>query len=96
MLGSVERLTGTHSSGAVTDELNSIIRLLKNTCPGDADICFEFDRNLQVHIDVRKQEDVTLVQAVLPTLGGELFSGIRLGRTPRRPFCHRVSAQVDR
>ena len=96
MTGTVERLPVPISSHAVTDELNRILVLLREACPPGADIGFDFDGDLHVHIDVRKREEVTLIQAILPTLGMGLFDGISLGSTPHRPFFHRISALVAR
>lgn len=95
-IGSLERFPGPLSSSLITDELTKLSLLLRQVCPNDAVISFEFDGILYVHIDVRKGEDVTLVQAILPTLGMGLFHDLAIGKTPQRPFCHRVSARVAR
>lgn len=84
------------TTGTVTEELTRILALLRQSCPPEAVISFDFDGELHVHIDVRKKEDVTLVQAMLPMLGMGLFDCIRLGSTPHRPFFHRISALVAR
>ena len=94
--GSIERLPGAAQSTAVTDELNRILIMLREACPANAKISFDFDGRLHVHIDVRKREDVTLIEAMLPSLGLGLFHSISRGDTPNHPFYHRVSAQVDR
>lgn len=92
----VEQIRGTLASTAVTDELARIMTLLRTVCPADATIGFEFAGRLQVNIDVRKREDVLLIQAVLPTIEGSLFHGLNLGNTPNRAFFHRITAEVAR
>ena len=94
--GSVERLPVALQSTTITDELNRILTMLREACPAMAKISFDFDGKLHVHIDVRKREDVTLIEAMLPSLGLGLFHSISRGDTPHHPFYHRVSAQVDR
>ena len=92
----VERLPGPISASVVTSELNKFASLLRSLCPPDAHVSFDFDGKLCVHIDVRKQEEVTLVQAMLPALGMGLFDNLSVGRTPNRPFFHRITAVVTR
>ena len=96
MAGNVERLPGAFSPTVVSDELRRIRALLQAVCPGDSIISFDFDGRLQVHIDVRKREEVMLIQALLPTLEMGLFNNINLGNTPHRPFFHRITAEVAR
>lgn len=79
---------------AVTEELTRILGMLREVCPNDAVISFDFDGDLHVHIDVRRREEVTLLEALLPTLGGGLFHSLSRGATPHHPFFHRVSALV--
>lgn len=81
-------------STAVTDELTRILNMLREACPAEATISFDFDGQLHVHIDVRKREDITLLEATLPLLGGGLFHSLGRGATPHHPFFHRVSALV--
>lgn len=94
--GTVERLPSAYSATSVTDELNEILALLRHAFPDAAAISFDFDGRLHVHIDLRMREEVTLAQAVLPTLGAGLFDAISLRSTPHHPFLHRVSALVSR
>lgn len=68
--------------------------LIRGALPEAADVSFTFDGRLQVHIDVRKREDVTLVELVLPNIEPGLFEGANRGRTPGHPFHHRVTAYV--
>jgi hypothetical protein len=94
--GSVERLPTASHSAVVSDELNRVLAMLRESCPKQSQISFDFDGRLHVHIDVRKREDVILVEAILPTMGLGLFHTISHGETPHHPFFHRISAIVDR
>lgn len=82
------------NSTAVTDELNRILAMLREAAPRGAVISFDFDGRLHVHLDVRRREDVTQLEAVLPTLGAGLFYNLTRGSTPHHPFFHRISAVV--
>ena len=93
MTGTVERLP-MPSSTVITDELNRILAMLRDLAPRDATISFDFDGQLHAHIDVKKREEVTVLETVLPVVGGGLFQDLRLSGTPGRPFCHRLSAVV--
>jgi hypothetical protein len=93
---SVELLPASQQSTVVSDELNRILVILRETCPEGARISFDFDGTLHVHIDVRKREDATVVQTLLPKVGAGLFQKISLGGTPHHPFFHRVSAHISR
>ncbi len=92
----VEPFPTPSPSAAVSDELNRILTMLRQACPRDSQISFDFDGKLHVHIDVRNREEVALVESMLPAIGLGLFHGITRGGTPHHPFFHRVSALVDR
>ena len=92
----VERLPSLEPSTAVTDELGRLLSMLRDACPKNAIISFAFNGTLHVHIDVRTQQDGTLVEAMLPSLGLGLFHDVVRGSTPHHPFYHRVSARVAR
>jgi hypothetical protein len=98
--GNVRRLPGsfssTKASTVVSDELGRIVALLRAACPPDSTISFDFDGRLQVHLDIRKREEVLLIQATLPMLEAGLFEIVNLGNTPGRPFFHRITANVAR
>lgn len=81
-------------SPAISDELTRISTMIRSALPEVAGVSFSFDGRLQVHIDVRKREDVTVVELVLPKLEPGLFESIGRGRTPGHPFHHRVTATV--
>lgn len=95
-IGTVEPFRGPTPSTAVSDELNRILTLLRDACPENSHVSFDFDGRLHVHIDVRKREDVTIVEMILSKLGAGLFYGISRSGTPHHPFFHRVSAIVAR
>lgn len=93
---SVETFPGLVPSTEVTDELSRLRSMVREICPPDAMISFDFDDRLHLHIDVRDKIDVALIEARLPTLGSGLFYGITHGSTPLHHFFHRVSALVAR
>ena len=82
---------------SASDELGKLMEMLRATCPEATAIRFDYDGELRVHLDVRNRDDVAMIEAVLPVLGGgRLFYGLTRGATPLHPFHHRVSALVDR
>ena len=89
----VEHFPLQHST-TVTDELNRILSMLRVVTPQDATISFDFDGRLHVHIDVRRREEVTVLESVLPALGCGLFHSLRRGSVPHHPFFHRISTLV--
>jgi hypothetical protein len=90
----IDRFQFASRSGAVSDELTRITTLIRSALPEVAGVSLSFDSKLQVHIDVRRREDVTVVELILPNLEPGLFQGIGRGRTPGHPFHHRVTAGV--
>lgn len=94
MSGNVEPFPQERHTTA-TDELNRILAILRDICPRDAHISFDFDGRLHVHIDVRNREEITVIEATLPTLGHGLFHSLSRGSTPHHPFFHRLSALVS-
>jgi hypothetical protein len=85
----------------VSAELTKILDALRVACPAHAEISFDFDGALHVHVDVRNLEDVARIESILPTLYMGLptlymgiFDDIRRNSIPHRPFFHRVSATV--
>lgn len=92
----VERLPTAISQSPITDELGRIFAALQQSIPDAAQISFDFDGKLHVHIDVRRREQIMLIEAMLPALcGGGRFHTINLGKTPHHPFMHRISAMVN-
>lgn len=95
--GKVDALPEVAQPTFVSDELGRLHSLLRDAFPDVHQITFEFDGKLSVHMDTRKKEQVALIRERLPYLvGGRLFSQVRTGETPKRPFDHRVSAVVAR
>lgn len=93
---SLERFPVQSRANFVSDELGTILASLVEACPPRSNIGFHFDGKLHVHIDVRAVEDVTRVEALLPSIGAGMFHTIKRGSTPGHPFFHRVSALVER
>jgi hypothetical protein len=92
-LSTVEPFPVQHST-TVAGELDRILGMLRDISPANAAISFDFDGQLHVHIDVRRREEITLLEAVLPSLGCGLFHSLSRGATPHHPFFHRISALV--
>ena len=91
----VERIA-VPSHSLVTDELEKLTAMLREVCPRDAMITFEYDGRLRLHIQLRRSEDVTKMEAILPTLFGGIFHAVQRGQVGRGSFLHRVSALVAR
>lgn len=83
---SVEMFPASAQVAVVSDELNRILVLLREACPHDARISFDFDGTLHVHIDVRKREDASCVATLLPGVRSGLFEKVRLGQHRITPF----------
>jgi hypothetical protein len=94
--GNVERISIASQSTAVSDELAKLTGMLREACPPDAAIGFEYEGKLLVHIYLRRSEDAIRVEMVLPMLFGGIFQNVQRGQAGRRSFLHRVSALVAR
>ena len=92
----VERIAVLSPAAPVTDELKKLTAVLQKICPTDANIAFEFDGKLHLHVQLRRFEDVTRLETALPSLCGGIFHDIRHGQVGRHSFLHRVSALVER
>jgi hypothetical protein len=92
----VDRLHGDKRSTVVSDELDKLLTLLRDSLPREAAISFLFDGKLHLRIDVRQLEQVLAIEMVLPTLGGGIFHDVQRGQAPNHSFMHRVTARVDR
>ncbi len=93
---SVDRLPSQPRSMIVSDELNRLTTLLRESCPPEANITFHFNGRLYVHIDVRELQQVVAIELLLPTLGAGIFHDVQRGQAPRHAFLHRITALVDR
>ena len=67
-------------------------RILREVCPPESVISFEYDGALRLNIDVRRVEDVARIEALLPSLCGGIFHGAQRRLTARHSFFHRISA----
>ncbi len=79
----------------VTDELGSILRTVRERCPADARISFDFDGRLRLHVDVRTSEEVSKVETALASSRAGMFHSFSCGKTPHHPFFRRLSAVID-
>lgn len=94
--GNVQQIFGVAQSTPVTDELRKLACALKPHCPCDTIITFEFEEKLRLHVDLRRFEDMTTIEALLPTICGGIFGNVRRGNAVGHPFFHRVSAIITR
>lgn len=92
----VECISVPSQSTPVSDELTKLTAVLRDICPRDANIAFEFDGQLHLNVQLRRFEDVTRLETALPTLCGGIFHDVRHGQVGRHSFLHRVSALVAR
>ena len=91
----IQPIRGPQRTMAISEELGRLTSALREICPPDGVITFEYDGALHLHIDVRRVEDVTKVEALLPSLCGGIFHGVQRGLTARHSFFHRISAMVS-
>lgn len=93
--GNLESIFGSPDSTPVSDELRRLTGVLATVCPKDSVISFVFDRKLHVHVDLRRFEDMTTVEGLLPTICGGIFQNVRRGMAERHSFFHRLTADVQ-
>lgn len=91
----IRPIRGPQRTTAVSEELGRLTSILREICPPDGVITFEYDGALHLHIDVRRVEDVTRIEALLPSLCGGIFHGVQRGLTAHHSFFHRVSSMVS-
>lgn len=92
-LDSISARTVT-STTPLNDQLSVILADLRDRIGEADDVTLDFKGKLHVHLDVKRGEDLPLVEAKLAELGDGMFSQISRGATPNHPFSHRVSALV--
>lgn len=90
----VQPIRGSPPTTPVSDELARLTSVLRNHCPADAVIIFEYNGALHLHVDVRQFEDVTKMEALLPSLCGGIFQQVQRGLAAHHSFFHRISALV--
>ena len=91
----IQPIRGPERTMAISEELGRLTSVLREICPPDGVITFEYNGALHLHIDVRRVEDVTKVEALLPSLCGGIFHGVQRGLTARHSFFHRISSLVS-
>ena len=92
----VDELPLPARSKVISNELARLSGAVQAISPLDANITFDFNGTLHLHIDVRHLEDVARLEILLPTLCGGIFSNFRRGPVDNHPFQHRLTALVDR
>lgn len=90
----VERMFGVADSAPVCDALRKLTSMLASTCPKDSVAKFEFDGMLRLHLDVRRYEDMTTAEVLLPTMCGGIFTDVQRGVADKHSFFHRLTAVV--
>jgi hypothetical protein len=94
--GDIQPIRGSAPTMAVSKELARLTNVLRDHCPADAVITFEYSGALHLHVDVRRLEDVTKMEALLPSLCGGIFQNVQRGLAAHHSFFHRISALVIR
>jgi hypothetical protein len=89
-----ERIYGSQDSTPVSDELRRLKGMLTPLCPPDTVISFEFSGDLLLHLDIRRFEEMTTIEAMLPTICGGIFRDVHRGMAAKHSFFHRLSASV--
>ena len=92
--GNVEQIYCSAETTPVSDGLHRLTAMLAPLCPRESSIRFDFDGKLRVHIDVRRFEEMTTLEALLPTVCGGIFHEVQRGMAGKHSFFHRVSAVV--
>lgn len=93
---SIEAIFRSPESTPVSDELQRLTSMLAPFCPKDTSIKFDFDGTLRVHIDVRRFEEMTTLEALLATNFGGIFQDVQRGTAEKHSFFHRLTAVVGR
>jgi len=92
----VERLFALPNSTPVSDTLRKLTQMIRPHCPKDCVIRFEFDGKLRIIIDVRRFEEMTALEALLPAMWDGTFYNVQRGITDKHSFFHRLTALVRR
>jgi hypothetical protein len=92
----VERLFDLPDPLPVSAELQKLTDMLAPQCPKDCIIKFEFDGKLRLVIDLRRFEELTALEALLPAMWGGIFQEVQRGITDKHSFFHRLTAVVRR
>jgi hypothetical protein len=92
----VEPIFGTPGSTPVSDELQKLTAMLASVCPKESVITFEYNGKLRLHIDIRRFEEMTTIEALLPTICGGIFCNVQRGMAEKHSFFHRLTALVER
>ena len=73
------RFFGSMDLTPVSDGLQKLTSMFVSLSPKDSIITFDFDQALHVHVDMRRFEETTIMEAVLPTICGGIFHKVRRG-----------------
>ena len=92
----IDHLPTPAKATIISDELGRLLSAVRAISPANANVTFDFNGKLHLHIDVRNLEDVLRLEMSLPNLCGGIFADLRRGSVDNHPFLHRLSASVDR
>lgn len=80
----------------LNEQLEQLRDLLCAEFPQATDVSLGYDGQLRVYIDVRRGEDIMLIEARVPGLPiGEVVR-IARGRAPHHPFLYRITVTLER
>ncbi|GGD58277.1 hypothetical protein GCM10010990_04530 [Croceicoccus mobilis] len=94
--GQVEPFPKGMVVASIEKQLAHLRDMLLAELPFALDVAISFDGKLEIHVDVRRQEEAYLVETKLGSLPIGRFQHINRGSPPHHPFLHRVSAQFVR
>ena len=92
----VEPLFALPNSAPVSETLRKLTEMIRPHCPEDCHIKFEFDGKLRLIIDVRRYEDMTALEVLLPAMWAGTFYDVQRGISEKHSFFHRLTARVRR
>ena len=92
----VERLFELPHAMPVSDTLRKLTAMIAPHCPKDCIIKFEYDGRLHLIIDIRRFEDMTALETLLPVMWDGTFYNVQRGIADKHSFFHRLTALVRR
>lgn len=93
---SVAEFRQSMSARPISEELETLRKIVERASPPASIVSFYFDGRLHVAVDVHTYEEASEVETMLPAIGGGVFRDPSRGNTPGMSFRRRVSALVHR
>lgn len=94
--GQVEPFPKPATGRDLGNQLAQLRDMLCAEFPQAEEITLSYDGHLHAHIDVRKGEEMLMVEARLASLAGGSFQQVTRGPAPHHPFLHRVSVRIEK